>query len=80
MNQLILFTAKWCANCVALKVGLEEEGITYNTVDVDTPEGEELARKNGIRGLPTVLVINDEGEEFRRIVGIQPVSEYRKHI
>lgn len=80
MNKLIMFTASWCSNCQVVKASLEDNNVSYTTVDVDTSEGEELAKQNGVRGLPTVLVVDDKGEEVRRIVGLQPAAEYVKYV
>jgi thioredoxin 1 len=38
-----------------------------------------IAREHGIMAIPTVLIIKD-GKEIKRIVGLQPESEYAKQL
>ena len=75
MNPLV-FSAPWCAACTALKGSLKEAGIPFNEVDVDSDEGRELAIKFGVRGLPTTLFIDEEGNVVKTIVGIKSTVEY----
>lgn len=53
---MILFTAAWCSSCPGLKKTLDSKYISYDTVDVDTEEGMELAAKHCIRSLPSALI------------------------
>ena len=53
---MILFTASWCSGCRNVKQTLDSKSIAYETVDVDTPEGMELAAKYSIRSLPSALI------------------------
>lgn len=80
MNSFILFSASWCPNCPSVKAILDSNNVEYKYVDIDTPEGEEEAAVHGIRGLPTVIVVNDQSEVVRRIVGVQPAKEYLKYV
>ncbi|ABS28303.1 cytochrome c biogenesis protein CcdA [Anaeromyxobacter sp. Fw109-5] len=41
---------------------------------VEEPEGAELARRHGVRGVPTFLVLDGSGREVRRLVGAQSVE------
>ncbi len=53
---MIIFTAAWCSSCSGLKKTLDSKSISYDTVDVDSPEGMELAAKHCIRSLPSALI------------------------
>ena len=75
MNPLI-FSAPWCAACAALKGSLKEAGIPFDEVNVDSDVGSELARKYGVRGLPTTIFTDKEGNAVKTIVGLQPTKEY----
>ena len=80
MNKFIFFSSSWCGQCPKAKQILDDNNIQYKYVDIDTPEGEEEAAAHGIRGLPTVIVANDQSEIVRRIVGVQPAKEYLKYV
>jgi len=53
---MILFTASWCSSCSGLKKTLDSKCISYDTVDVDSEVGMELAAKHCIRSLPSALI------------------------
>lgn len=73
---------KWCAPCRALRPIIQEivsknPSVTYQYIDVDTYPDE--AKANGIRSIP-VVVIQKNGVETNRFVGIQPKSVYENAI
>ena len=43
-------------------------GIPVEEIDID--ENTELPEKYGIRGVPTMVLLNDDGVEVRRLVGL----------
>lgn len=53
---MILFTASWCGQCSNVKKTLDAKGIAYETIDVDSESGMELAAKHSIRSLPSALI------------------------
>jgi thiol-disulfide isomerase/thioredoxin len=64
--EVLAFTAKWCPACQRDKPQLEEtrrKGIKVTEIDVD--KHPELARKYGIKRLPTYIVLED-GKEIKR--------------
>jgi glutaredoxin len=56
---MIIFTANWCSACHGLKKTLDSKSIPYETVDVDSEDGMELAAKHSIRSLPSALIDGD---------------------
>lgn len=78
MSELkpLIFSAPWCGNCTVLKTNLKEASIDFTEVDVDSDEGRELAIKFGVRGLPTTLFIDEEGNVVKTIVGIKSTVDY----
>lgn len=63
---MLYFYRKDCPYCPAVKNMLEEEGLTYSAVDVDTDDGMRLAEQYGIYGTPTVLFLDAERKERAR--------------
>jgi glutaredoxin len=49
-----IFSAKWCAPCKTLKAKINELGIAYEPVDIETDSGQQLARQRGVRGVPSI--------------------------
>ncbi len=70
---MIDFWADWCGPCRAIAPVLEElasEGrVTLLKVNVD--ENPELAARNGIRSIPTILFVK-QGTVVDRVVGAVP--------
>lgn len=75
MNKRILrFTASWCGPCKALAKNLEVADIKLPIEVIDIDENEVLAVEYGVRGVPT-LVMLDENIEVKRLVGSKTVNE-----
>ena len=58
-NGLVLvdFYATWCGPCKMLAPVLEQ--LDINVVKIDVDESPELARKEGILSIPTLILFND---------------------
>lgn len=78
MIKVTRFTASWCSPCRALSPIIEEVkkeifDVEFETIDIDaTPE---VASKYGIMSIP-VVVIEKDGKETDRFVGLQPKIKY----
>ena len=77
MKKILRFTASWCQPCKALAKNLEiaEIGLPIEVVDIDVQDA--LAVEYGIRGVPT-LVMLDENIEVKRLVGSKTVNELQE--
>jgi thiol:disulfide interchange protein len=71
---LVDFTASWCPPCKVMKhevwpdaavAGAANTAFVPLLVDVDNPKNAEVAQKYGIRGIPTILVLDAKGEVLR---------------
>lgn len=70
---LYFFTASWCSACKAIKPIVEresaEKGFDVKFLDMDSDEGAIEAEKFGVRSLPTLVVVDENGNEVKRAVG-----------
>ncbi len=70
------FSAEWCAACKVLEQRiLGDENVqsaleAYIFVEVDTDIFPQTASTYQVVGMPTLLVLNDDGEELFRSVGL----------
>ncbi len=73
-KKILRFTASWCGPCKSLATNLEVAniGLPIEVIDIDTHS--ELAQEYGVRGVPT-LVMLDENIEVKRLVGSKTVNE-----
>ena len=74
-GELIIvdFFANWCGPCRMLGPVIEEVCDEHNIklYKVNTDDNQQLAQRNGVMALPTVLFFRD-GEEIDRFVGFRP--------
>ena len=71
MEKIIRFTASWCQPCKAMASILEEidTKIPIEVVDIDVHQ--EVAIEFGIRGVPTLVKVDENGNITGRMVGVK---------
>lgn len=67
MKSIVLYSAQWCAPCKALKQWCSTNNVSIDRV-VDIDEEPELTQKHRIRGVPTIVIL-ENGEEVGRNTG-----------
>ena len=84
MKYLHKFSACWCQPCRMLSnnlkpilADLEASGVTVVEYDVDLMERPELARL-GVRGVPTLILMDESGVELSRQTGALTADDIRK--
>ena len=80
MKKLIKFSASWCQPCKALAANMkyvEFGDVQYEDVDID--ENMELAKKYGIRGVPTLVLLEDD-VEIKRTSGVLMADKIEEFI
>lgn len=76
--KVLKFYAQWCGPCKQLsKVveGIDDLGVEIVNVDID--EDTETAVQYAIRGVPTCVVVDENGNEIRRKVGMMTEKDFR---
>ena len=75
--KLIKIYSKTCGPCKVLEKNLVESGIDYDSVDVASEEGEDIVEKYGVRAVPTLLLVDDNGTLLNKRTGILNVDEIK---
>ena len=75
--KLIKIYSKTCGPCKVLEKNLVESGVEYDSVDVTSEEGEDLTEAYGVRAVPTLLLVDDNGTLISKHVGILSVEEIK---
>jgi len=83
--KVLRFTAEWCQPCKTLSVVLEDlskEGIFVekNLEVYDIEADEEITQKYRIRSVPTLILVEDDGKEIDRMVGLKSIEEIREFL
>lgn len=77
VKQIVKLSATWCAPCrfyaeTFHKVSEKEEfkDIEFNAYDIENDEeAEPLVNKFGVRGVPTTLIMDENGELIYKLTG-----------
>jgi len=77
IGKVIKLSAQWCAPCRVYantfkNVSNKEEfkGIEFNAMDIEEDkEAEPLVIKFGVRGVPTTLILDENGELISKLTG-----------
>ena len=69
-KKVLRFTASWCQPCKMLAKTLEGIPTDYPIETIDIDENQELSIQYGVRGVPTLVMLEND-VEVKRIVGMQ---------
>jgi len=67
--KLLKFSATWCQPCQALSKVISETTLPLEVVEIDVDYEADKARNFGVRGVPTLVLLNSVDEEISRKVG-----------
>ncbi len=69
--KILKFSADWCQPCKQLEKTLNDMELPYTVENVDIDKNPGLASDFAVRGVPTMVLVTDEGKEQGRLVGGQ---------
>ena len=72
MKKILYFTASWCGPCKALAPRMESLSSQINYEKIDVDNNQDLSMKYGVRNVPSLVLIDSNGTELNRMVGVQP--------
>ena len=68
-KKVLRFTASWCQPCKMLAKTLEGITTDYPIEVIDIDENQDLAIQYGVRGVPTLVMLQND-VETKRTVGV----------
>lgn len=78
--KVLKFGANWCSGCNALSKVIKDAVIKAELVEVDIDKDNVMAAKYGVRGVPLCVVVDDEGKELRRKVGVMTKEQFEQFV
>lgn len=84
-NKIYYFSANWCSACKAMKSNFEKKmkeypNVPYEYIDVESDLGVELSSQFGIRNLPTLVFLSEEGNTHTKVTGNDAYKEIEKYL
>lgn len=76
--KILKFYSNTCGPCKALEKNLQEAGVDYESIDVEADNSDELIDTYSIRGIPTLIKLNDKDEVIDKYVGVMNVEQLKK--
>lgn len=85
---LLVFSAPWCPACIRMQtetyptsaVAKELSKVNFKKVNSDLIENFELAEKFHIKAIPTLILLNSQGEEVYRWLDFQTAQSFAKSL
>jgi len=85
--KLLLFVSSHCPHCPKAErvagrcaPAYYEHGLSYMKIRTKTSEGKELCSKYGIMGTPAILLVDDDWNEVKRVVGVPSENNLKSDI
>jgi thioredoxin 1 len=78
--RLLKFSAEWCQPCKMLAKTLEGTNIPYPLIEIDIDEKPNLAQEYKVRGVPTMVLLDENDAEVGRLVGVKTKAEIEEFI
>ena len=80
--KLLKFYASWCAPCKNLTLVIEgvKDQIDVEIQEVNIEEDFELSQQYGIRSVPTLVLVDDDGKEIKKVSGTMNENQFLQFI
>ena len=79
MKEVLKFKAVWCGPCKSLSNIMEGNDFGVKVTEIDIDEDMETAQKYAVRGVPTMVLVED-GKEVSRLVGVHQLDKIQQWI
>ncbi len=70
--KVLKFYADWCAPCKMISTIIDgvKDKLPVPVEEINIDENNDIAKKYGIRGVPTLVMVDESGAEVKRQVGM----------
>ena len=76
MKRLLYFSAPWCGPCRQLGPTMDQVARNYPVIKINVDEDSFQVQQFNIINIPTVLLVDDDGNVLSSKVGAHPAQTY----
>lgn len=76
--KVLKFYADYCAPCKAVGLNLKNADLPVEIMEIDAEDNEDMVREYGIRSVPVTILLDDNGKEVKRWIGVFDVKELKE--
>ena len=76
--KILKFYADWCTPCKLLNSVIARYHGDVDIEDIDVEQNSSLADQYKIEDIPTCIIIDNQGNEVERVVGVMSLCEFAK--
>ena len=76
--KIIKFYASWCRPCGVLSHTLDSMTLPHPIETANIDKVPQLAGDYGVRGVPTLVLVDSEGVEQKRLVGLKTEAQIQE--
>jgi thioredoxin 1 len=73
--KVLKFSATWCGPCKMLARNLEDVNTNIPIENIDIDDHQDTAVEYGVRGVPTMIMIDENNNQVKRLVGMQSLKQ-----
>lgn len=78
--KILKFYAEWCGPCKVVGQNLKNANLPIPITEVNVEDNDDLVLQYSVRSVPVVILVDGNGNEIRRWVGIFNVNELKETI
>lgn len=78
--KVLKFFSPHCGPCKVMENNLKEANIEYESINIEEDNGDMLADKYNVKGLPTIIIIDEHGAIIKQHTGILTVENLKHFI
>lgn len=76
--KVLKIYSRTCGPCKVLESNLQLAGIPHESIDAQSIEGENIIDKYKVRAVPTLILIDNEGNVMKKHTGLLGVQELKE--
>jgi len=76
MKKFLYFFGTYCQPCKQLGPIMNEVAQTCNVEKIDIDSNPTMTQQFSVRGVPTVVLVDNSGQEITRFVGVRTKDTY----